>query len=243
MKRLALAITALSLMLAACETTGAGKARSVVAKPPTASAGLSPRERERRAIEMLNQGRPDEARAELQAALAKEPDAPLARKLLDQIEKDPQTLLGTKSFAYRMKRGETFSGLAGRFLGDPNLFYALARYNGVAVPAQGQLGGDTIRIPGVPKKAAAPAPRKPASAAKAPPPSAAAAKPPSAAPARDPGRANQLRAEGLQQMNRGAIDSAVALLRQAQRLDPESALIRRDLNRALRIQATVRANS
>ena len=42
-------------------------------------------------------------------------------------------------------------------------------------------------------------------------------------------------------MNAGAIDQAVALLRQALALDPDNAAIRSDLNRALRVQNTVRS--
>jgi Flp pilus assembly protein TadD len=42
-------------------------------------------------------------------------------------------------------------------------------------------------------------------------------------------------------MNGGQINRAVALLRQAQSLDPNSGVIRNDLARALRIQSTVRA--
>jgi Flp pilus assembly protein TadD len=42
-------------------------------------------------------------------------------------------------------------------------------------------------------------------------------------------------------MNAGQINRAVALLRQAASLDPDSVVIRNDLGRALRIQSTVRA--
>ncbi len=52
-------------------------------------------------------------------------------------------------------------------------------------------------------------------------------------------RAARLRAAGLEQMNRGAIDRAVALLQQALALDPGSALIQRDLARAIRISRAV----
>jgi hypothetical protein len=60
-------------------------------------------------------------------------------------------------------------------------------------------------------------------------------------PPLDPARATQLRAQALEQMNRGAINDAVANLQQATTLDPGNALIRRDLDRALRIQSTVQA--
>ncbi|MDB5661763.1 MAG: hypothetical protein JWN59_101, partial [Sphingomonas bacterium] len=51
----------------------------------------------------------------------------------------------------------------------------------------------------------------------------------------------RLRAAGLEQMQRGQIDRAVALLTQASRLDPQNPRIRQDLDRASRIRNTVRA--
>ena len=62
---------------------------------------------------------------------------------------------------------------------------------------------------------------------------------PATVPVVDPARAAQLRAAGLEQLNRGAIHKAVALLEQARRLDPGSVLIKRDLERAIRISHAV----
>jgi hypothetical protein len=56
--------------------------------------------------------------------------------------------------------------------------------------------------------------------------------PPPAQPA-DPLRAAQLRGEGLEQLNRGALAKAVVLLKQANALDPGNPLIKHDLERAL----------
>jgi hypothetical protein len=75
-------------------------------------------------------------------------------------------------------------------------------------------------------------------------PKASPAKPATPAPtgaSTDSARAAKLRAQGLEQLNRGAIDKAVSLLQQAQALDPSNALIQRDLDRALRISQAVRA--
>jgi Flp pilus assembly protein TadD len=55
----------------------------------------------------------------------------------------------------------------------------------------------------------------------------------------DPARANQLRLQGLQQLNTGNVESAISLLRQAQALDSENPAIQRDLDRALRLQAAL----
>jgi Flp pilus assembly protein TadD len=61
------------------------------------------------------------------------------------------------------------------------------------------------------------------------------------APLANPAVARQLRAAGLAALNQGNIDRAVALLRRAATLDPGNPLIARDLGRAERIAATVRA--
>ena len=88
--------------------------------------------------------------------------------------------------------------------------------------------------------ARSPASPRVASPSKPPPAPTAAVKPP-ASNGRDPARARTLRAQGLEQLNRGAIDKAQDLLRQALRLDPGNPLIQRDLDRATRIGQAVRA--
>ncbi len=80
----------------------------------------------------------------------------------------------------------------------------------------------------------APPPQRQAAPARAAPPR------PAAAPAGNPARASQLRAQGLEQLNRGAVDRAIVLLQQASQLDPSNALIKRDLDRAVRIGAAVK---
>lgn len=187
-----------------------------------ATPGLAPADRQKLAIDLLTRGQPDQARAELNALILEQPANGTARKLLDQIDKDPRVLLGEINYAYKVKPGETMSVLAQRFLGDPLMFYALARYNGIAVPGALEVG-QSLAIPGVPKKVA-PKPAAPTT---------------SAIPLRNPARAAQLRSQGLEQLNRGAPDRAVALLRQALALDPSNALIQKDLDRAIRLQQTV----
>jgi hypothetical protein len=112
------------------------------------------------------------------------------------------------------------------------LFYALARYNGIETPDAVE-PGQTILIPGVIRRAPAPA-------APAPPASAPAVKAQAAPPSGNPGRASDLRRRALEDMNKGSVDLAVALLQQAMPLDPNNPLIRNDLDRALRIQASLR---
>jgi Flp pilus assembly protein TadD len=75
----------------------------------------------------------------------------------------------------------------------------------------------------------------------APPPKVAPAAPEQATANVDPKRAAQLRAAGLEQLNRGAINRAITLLKQANELDPGNTLIKRDLDRALRIARALQA--
>jgi hypothetical protein len=235
-----LAAAAAALLMAACATTAPAPppvaavpppapvaVAPVPVAPPEPVAVVAPRDRIRAAVELLDRGQQVEARAELALLLAEHPDNTVGKSLMDQIDKDPKVLLGAKSYAYKVRAGETLSMLAERFLGDPLLFYALARYNGIERPDTNEVGR-TLRIPGTPKRAVAATPAAPAAAA-------------AKAPANlDPERANGLRRTALEAMNSGGIDRAVALLQQAAPLDPGNRLIRADLQRALRIQASVR---
>jgi tetratricopeptide (TPR) repeat protein len=122
------------------------------------------------AAEQLELGNEEPALAELQRALQADPGNKLAQSLLKQIQTDPQVLLGREYFNYRVEPGESLSRIAGRFLKDIHLFYALARFNDIKVPRQLQ-GGQTIKVPGKqpppappPSPPAAPTPPQPASA-------------------------------------------------------------------------------
>ena len=127
------------------------------------------------AAEQLELGNEEAALAELQRALQADPGNKLAQSLLKQIQTDPHVLLGREFFNYRVEPGESLSRIAGRFLKDIHLFYALARYNDIKVPRQLQ-GGQTIKVPGK-----QPPPTPPA--APSPPPAPAVVAPPAASPA------------------------------------------------------------
>ncbi len=60
---------------------------------------------------------------------------------------------------------------------------------------------------------------------------------------RGPAHAAALRATALDQLNNGEVDGAVTNLKAARELDPANTLIQRDLERALRIRATVSAQT
>ncbi|WP_374576201.1 LysM peptidoglycan-binding domain-containing protein [Phenylobacterium sp.] len=230
----------LMLGLSACTNLPTPKPHASKPAPLKPTPGLSVQQRIGKAVELLGQGEAPQARVELVQALADEPGQPAARNLLGQIDVDPKTLLGDKSYAYTVKQGDTLYSLADRLLGDKLKFYGLARYNGMDKPEELAVGR-VLQIPGVEKKAAPPPPPPPPPRKPAPAPAPAQpVKPPPASPA-DQARARQLRATALRNMNSGAIDAAVDLLREALQLDPGSHPIQNDLVRALRIQATLRA--
>jgi hypothetical protein len=238
-------VLALTLALAACGPSSPTTNRPATAgeKPvqskklsPTAEGATAP------AVEALWRGDPAKAEKILRKILKKTPNDARARNLLTQITEDPHQLLGNESYPYKVKPGETLWGLAQRVLGDPMRFYALARYNDIAVP-QSLAAGSTIRIPGKLRVETPPPPPKPIEKpAEKPAEKPVAERPPAPppAPARDPARAARLRAAGLAAMNKGAIDRAVWTLKTAQQADPANPLIARDLDRARKIQATVR---
>ena len=154
----------------------AAPAPAAIAEPPAPASPAAAQQAQRlanSASELLDVGNEGQARIELQQSLQLDPANRLAQSLLKQIQTDPQTLLGREFFSYRVEPGETLSRIAGRFLKDVHLFYALARYNDIAVPRQLQ-GGQTIKVPGKqpPPAAAAAAPAAPPAPAPAPAPAA-----------------------------------------------------------------------
>jgi tetratricopeptide (TPR) repeat protein len=192
--------------------------------------GLSVGERLSLAAELLRHGDRDKARGELAAALRTNPSNARAARLLADMDADPRATLGAESFTYTVRSGDSIERLASRFLGDPLRFYILGRYNGLA--SLDLAPGQALMIPGERREAP-----KPALSVNPPPRQA----PPAPKPATDPGQARALRAKALERMDRGGIVEAVALLEQAQSLDPNNPLIKNDLARARRIQTNVEA--
>jgi hypothetical protein len=255
-----LAVVSLGLLLAACASTppvvsppaqvlppirtAPPKAAVVIAPVAVATPGLTAKQRVKLAIDLLAAGDPVHARPEIDAFLAEQPGNELGKNLLAQITQDPKALLGAESFSYTIQSGETLSILAERFLDDRFKFYALARYNGISIPAQAEVGR-VIQIPGTARKLVEARPRASTKSdedllqaqleAKRNAPT-----PKPAVVARNTAKANELRGAALELMSRGGIDRAVALLRQALTFDPGNPVIQRDLDRALRIMAGVR---
>ncbi|MFT3859054.1 MAG: LysM domain-containing protein [Aquabacterium sp.] len=115
--------------------------------PPTPAAQQQAQKEALAAVDQLEAGDEDEARAILRKAMALDPNNKLAISLMRQLTADPVLLLGRDSWPYTVKPGESLSRIAGHFLGDIYLFYALARYNDIKVPRQ-VAGGQVIRVPG-----------------------------------------------------------------------------------------------
>lgn len=194
-------------------------------------------------IATLGRGDAKAATRKLDGMIKHNPDDARSRLLLQTITEDPVATLGSTSFAYAVRRGETLRDLAQRFLGNGDKFYLLARYNSIAVPDAVE-PGQTIRIPGTAPAASAPPPRAQQRPAPHAPEPVARPTPKPAAPARptaDPARAAHLRSAGLAALAQGKVNNAVVYLHNAAVLDPGNALIQRDLARAVRIQRTVNA--
>lgn len=217
------------------------------AAPPAAAATpvatvprLPPRQQLLAAIELLNNGDVAASRVQLMGVLAQRPRDRIALDLVRQIDTDPRTLLGSNNYTYTIRPGETLATISARMLGSSTRFWALARYNNIAVPASA-VPGQLIQIPGtvpVPRavRAAPVAQAAPAQATQAP----AAVVDRPAAPRANPAAASRLRSAGLAEMARGSIDKAVILLQRALALNPSDATILGDLTRARRIQGTLR---
>ncbi|WP_290645592.1 LysM peptidoglycan-binding domain-containing protein [Aquabacterium sp.] len=120
---------------------------SAPSAPPTQAAMQQAQKEAQSAVDELEDGHEDDARAALRRAVALDPNNKLALSLMRQLSIDPVMLLGKESFSYTVKPGESLSRIAGHFLGDIYLFYGLARYNDIKVPKQ-VAGGQVIRVPG-----------------------------------------------------------------------------------------------
>lgn len=188
MRSLLVLIIATSLLvgLGGClgDTASKPDNSSAVAAPPPPTPGLTPSERNILAIELLNEGKADQARAELQASLAELPAArnPRAQNLLSQIDDDPVAILGRENWRYKVQRGESLSIIAGNYLGDTLKFFVLARYNDMDNPSLLK-AGQVIKVPGEKPQQVAAVPASPAPETAPPEMPAAESTPPEAPPA------------------------------------------------------------
>jgi LysM repeat protein len=226
----------LAVALAGCS---AGPARVKTLAPPPAQSSAGDVDS---AFDLLMNGDESGARKRLKIVLKRDPMNANAQLLSDSIGRDPKELLGPESYPYIVRSGDTIVGLAQRFLGNRLKAVQLLRYNNLKAPVV-LTAGQVLQIPGEPPRVEPirrpdPSPVRPAPSAPAP---ALKAKPAPPKPAANPAAARQLRGAGLAALNQGNVDRAVGLLRRAAALDPGNPLIARDLARAERIAATVKA--
>ncbi|WP_294047625.1 LysM peptidoglycan-binding domain-containing protein [Sphingomonas sp.] len=228
----------LASSLAAC-SSGPSRVKTLPAPPAANAAGDVDA-----AFDLLMQGDEGGARKRLKTALKHDPMNANAQLLNESIARDPKDLLGPQSYPYVVRSGDTIVTLAQRFLGNRLKAYQLLRYNGFKAPLT-LAAGQVLRIPGEPPRPEPvrrpDAPAAPVRPAPSPSPAAPKPKPAPAAPKANPAAARQLRTAGLAALNQGQVVRAVGLLRRASQLDPANPLIARDLARAERIAATVRA--
>lgn len=242
--RMKLAVIGLgALALGACS---AGPAR--IKAPPAPPVATAASETDA-VLDLLLQGKEAPARKKLKAILKRDPMNAAALMLTESIDRDPKQLLGPQSYPYVVAPGDTMAGLAQRFLGNRLKAYQLLRYNGLKAPVT-LAPSQVLRIPGEPPRVEPvrvepvrrpdATPTKPTPSASKPKPAAPKAAAPVAAVG-NPAAARQLRTAGLAALNQGNVNRAVGLLRRAAQLDPGNPVMARDLARAERIAATVRA--
>ncbi len=98
------------------------------------------------AVDFLDLGNIEAAEDVLERILERSPGSRIARRFLDQIRTDPIEAMGTDYTEVEVQPGESLSVIAHRELGDSLQFFALARYNAIAVPRR-LASGMIIRIP------------------------------------------------------------------------------------------------
>jgi len=107
---------------------------------PAARADLSA------AIAYLERGEEEQARTVLVELREQEPESELVQRLLRQIDAPVAELLPGPYKQVEVGPGDSLALIAGRELGDPLRFYALARLNGIASPAYIPVG-TLLRVP------------------------------------------------------------------------------------------------
>lgn len=157
----------------------------------------------------LQSGHYAEGEKALRQHLERHPGDRAAQALLRQLTADPRQALGERWRAHVVQPGDSYSTLADRYLGDPNLFLILARYNGSTNPSRLR-AGETLHMPlsaAADTAAAAPA------AATMPTAIVRGTESPTAA-------ARRLQDESVSLLGQGHRDQALARLDQALAIDP-----------------------
>ncbi|RCS30603.1 LysM domain-containing protein [Rhodanobacter denitrificans] len=206
-----------TLAVGGCATLRGGHS-SVVVTPssaPASSSASASREPPLTAIgNRLQSGHYAEGEKALRQYLEQHPGDRAAQAMLRQLTADPRQVLGERWRTHVVQPGDSYSTLAERYLGDPNLFLILARYNGSTNPSRLRVG-ETLHMPLSAADTAA--------AVAAPAPAPAAATMPAAtvrgteAPA---AAARRLQEESVSLLGQGQQQQALARLDQALAIDP-----------------------
>ncbi len=213
--------TLATLMVLALATLGMGGCASlrgghssVVVTPssaPTSSPASASREPSLAAVgSQLQSGHYAEGEKALRQYLEQHPGDRAAQAMLRQLTADPRQVLGERWRAHVVQPGDSYSTLAERYLGDPNLFLILARYNGSTNPSRLRVG-ETLHMPLSAADTAAPAPA--AAATTTTPATVRGTEAPAAA-------ARRLQEESVSLLGHGQQQQALARLDQALAIDP-----------------------
>jgi len=178
--------------------------------------------------DQLQRGHYAEGEQSLHHYLAQHPGDRPAKAMLHQLTANPQRWFGRQSQAHVVQAGESYSSLAGRYLGDPGLFLILARYNGSTNPSLLRVG-ETVQLPAAARTSVPTATVSPAAdgtdhgttAAATPGSSPTIA--PDTAPANEspPARAKRLQRESVALLDQGHKEQALTRLDQALTVDPQ----------------------
>jgi len=142
----------LIMLLQGCATPGGKddpKESTTVADTSAAyvpQEGLSAQQRFREALNLLEDGQPLPARAELIVYLEQNPGSDTGADLLQQIDLPALDYFPEDYREVQLAPGQSLSTLSKQYLGSIYQFYALAKYNGIAVP-HSLRAGQTLRIP------------------------------------------------------------------------------------------------
>lgn len=147
MFRLGLGLVMLQLVFG-CAMQGSGQASDTASEQAnyTARKGLTPQQRFREALLLLEAGKPVHARVELVAYLDKQPGSEVGHDLLKQIDTPAEDYFPGEYREVQLQAGESLSTMARDYLGNVYQFHALSKYNGIEKPRSVRIG-ETIRIP------------------------------------------------------------------------------------------------
>jgi len=168
----------------------------------------------------LQNGHYAEGEKALRRYLQEHPGDRSAQFFLRQWTEDPKHALGAAASPHVVQAGESYSTLAAKYLGDPNLFLVLARYNGSTNPSLIRVG-TTLQMPATQNAVAAASTAAQSGAAGSTPPTGTPTPvdPPADLPPSQ--RAEQLENQSIALYRQGHRDQALTVFDQALALNPQ----------------------